>query len=111
MKFSIERQIDPEHPVNKLGKYPFANYFFGNVKAVEVVDPSTVEFMLKEPRASFLTILTAGAASIVSPTAVKKFGAGLRAAARRHRPVQVRVVGPRPARGAGEEPELLALSR
>src|SRR6267142_1297967 len=74
VKFSIERQIDPEHPFNKLGKYPFANYFFGNVKAVEVVDPLTVEFSLKEPRASFLAVLTAGAASIVSPTAVKKLG-------------------------------------
>ena len=62
VKFSIERQINPEHPFNKLGKYPFANYFFGNVKAVEVVDPLTVEFVLKEPRASFLAILTAGAA-------------------------------------------------
>ena len=42
MKFSIERQINPEHPFNKLGKYPFADYFFGNVKAVEVMDPHTV---------------------------------------------------------------------
>ena len=75
VKFSIERQINPEHPFNKLGKYPFANFFFGNVKAVEVIDPSTVDFILKEPRASFLTILTSAAASIVSPTAVKKFGA------------------------------------
>src|SRR2546426_3624324 len=72
VKFSIERQIDPEHPFNKLGRYPFANYFFGNVKAVEVVDPFIVEFVLKEPRASFLTILTSAAASIVSPTAAKK---------------------------------------
>jgi ABC-type transport system substrate-binding protein len=31
VKFSIERQIDPDHPFNKLGKYPFANYNFGNV--------------------------------------------------------------------------------
>jgi len=75
VKFSIERQIEPDHPFSKLGKYPFANYNFGNVKAVEVVDPSTVEFVLKEPRASFLAVLTAGAASVVSPTAVKKFGA------------------------------------
>src|SRR5207245_9060085 len=74
VKFSIERQITPEHPFNKLGKYPFANFFFGNVKAVEVVEPQTVEFILKEPRASFLAVLTAGAASIVSPTAVKKLG-------------------------------------
>jgi peptide/nickel transport system substrate-binding protein len=74
VKDSIERQINPEHPFHKLGKYPFANYFFGNVKAVEVVDAATVEFVLKEPRASFLAVLTAGAASIVSPTAVKKLG-------------------------------------
>jgi peptide/nickel transport system substrate-binding protein len=75
VKFSIERQIMPEHPFNKLGKYPFANYFFGTIKAVEVVDPQTVEIVLKEARASFLAVLTAGAASIVSPTAVRKWGA------------------------------------
>jgi len=75
VKFSIERQFNPEHPANKLGKYPFANFFFGNVKAVEAMDDSTVRFVLKEPRASFLAVLTAGAASIVSPTAVRKWGA------------------------------------
>jgi peptide/nickel transport system substrate-binding protein len=75
VKFSIERQFNPEHPANKLGKYPFANYFFGNVKAVEVMDEATVRFVLKEPRASFLAILTSGAASIVSPTAARKWGA------------------------------------
>src|SRR5687767_13983885 len=74
VKFSIERQINPEHPAHKLGKYPFANFFFGNVKAVEALSPERVAFLLKEPRASFLAILTAGAASIVSPTAVMKAG-------------------------------------
>jgi peptide/nickel transport system substrate-binding protein len=74
VKFSIERQINPEHPAAKLGKYPFANYFFGNVKAVEVMDEGTVRFILKEARASFLAVLTAGAASIVSPTAAMKSG-------------------------------------
>src|SRR6266852_2664518 len=72
VKFSIERQINPEHPANKLGKYPFAAYNFGNVKAVEAMDDSTVRFVLKEPRASFLAIMTSGAASIVSPTAAMK---------------------------------------
>ena len=62
VKFSIERQINPEHPADKLGKYPFAAYFFGNVKAVEAMDESTVRFVLKEPRASFLAVMTAGAA-------------------------------------------------
>src|SRR5712692_3404585 len=61
VKFSIERQFNPDHPGNKLGKYPFANYFFGNVKAVEVLSPDRVAFLLKEPRASFLEVLTAGA--------------------------------------------------
>ena len=75
VKFSIERQIVPEHPAYKLGKYPFAGYFFGNVKAVEAMDDSTARFVLKEPRASFLAVLTAGAASIVSPAAVQKWGA------------------------------------
>jgi peptide/nickel transport system substrate-binding protein len=74
VKFSIERQIDPDHPFNKLGTYPFANYFLGNVKAVEVVDDLTSRFILKEPRASFLAILALGAPSIVSPTAVRKWG-------------------------------------
>ena len=109
VKDSIERQINPEHPFNKLGKYPFANYFFGNVKAVEVVDPLTVEFILKEPRASFLAVLTAGAAVDREPHRGEEVRPGLRAAAGGHRPLQVRVVGPRPARGAGEEPELLAV--
>src|SRR5215470_13412961 len=79
VKFSIERQINTEHPAYKLGKYPFANYFFGNVKAVEVLSPERVAFLLKEPRASFLAILTAGAASIVSPTAVMKWDRTIRA--------------------------------
>jgi peptide/nickel transport system substrate-binding protein len=74
VKFSIERQINPDHPANKLGKYPFSNYFFGNVKAVEVLSDDRVAFLLKEPRASFLAVLSAAAASIVSPTAAMKSG-------------------------------------
>jgi peptide/nickel transport system substrate-binding protein len=74
VKFSIERQINPEHPAHKLGKYPFANFFFGNVKAVEALSDDRVAFLLKEPRASFLAVLAQGAASIVSPTAVMKAG-------------------------------------
>src|SRR5436309_860454 len=43
--------------------------------AVEAMDESTVRFVLKEPRASFLAVMAAGAASIVSPTAARKWGA------------------------------------
>jgi peptide/nickel transport system substrate-binding protein len=74
VKFSIERQLNTEHPANKLGKYPFANYFFGNVKAVEVMDDSTVRFVLKEPRATMLAVLAQPAASVVSPAAAIKAG-------------------------------------
>src|SRR5437899_11572759 len=63
VKFSIERQIVPDHPASKLGKYPFASYFFGNVKAVEPLDELTVLFILKAPRASFLDVMAAAAAS------------------------------------------------
>src|SRR2546430_1754315 len=100
VKFSIERQINAEHPFNKLGKYPFANYFFGNVKAVEVVDPSTVEFVLKEPRASFLAILTAGPRLPRRPAAPGKTGAG------HTRPAAGD--GPRQDRGAGCRSRALA---
>jgi peptide/nickel transport system substrate-binding protein len=75
VKFSFERQINPEHPFNKLGKYPFANFNFGTIRAVEVMDEHTVQFVMKEPRASFLTIMAGASAGIVSPTAVKKWGA------------------------------------
>jgi len=74
VKFSIERQINPNHPAYKLGKYPFANFFFGNVKAVEVLSEERVAFLLNEARASFIAVLAQGAASIVSPTAVMKWG-------------------------------------
>ena len=74
VKFSIERQINPEHPASKIGKYPFANYFFGNVKAIEAMDEGTVRFVLKEPRASFLVVMAAAAASMVSPAAMMKAG-------------------------------------
>ncbi len=75
VKFSFERQILPEHPFNKLGKYPFASFNFGTIKSVEAVDEHTVQFVMKEPRASFLTIMAGASANIVSPTAVRKWGA------------------------------------
>src|SRR2546428_426347 len=98
VKFSIERQINAEHPFNKLGKYPFANYFFGNVKAVEVVDPSTVEFVLKEPRASFLAILTAGRPPLLRPPPAQQ--------PRRHHAAQPVGPGPPPHAARDRRPAL-----
>ena len=73
VKFSIERQILADHPAAKLGKYPFANYFFGNVKAVEVLDDSTVRFILKEPRASFLVVMARLAGEIADGLHIHSF--------------------------------------
>ncbi len=74
VKFSIERQILPDHPAHRLGRFPLAPYVLGNVKAVAAVDDVTVRFSLAEPRASFLAALASPPASIVSPAAVRRWG-------------------------------------
>ncbi|BDG60670.1 ABC transporter substrate-binding protein [Caldinitratiruptor microaerophilus] len=74
VKFSIERQIDPNHPYHNTGEFAYADFTFGKVKEVRIKDPYTVEIELKEPYAPFLSNLAIHAASIVSPEAVKKYG-------------------------------------
>jgi len=74
VKFGIDRQINGESPAHKLGWYPFANYFFGSVKSVDVVDDLTVKFVLSQPRASFLYILQNGASGVISPAAYNRLG-------------------------------------
>ena len=75
VKFSIDRQIDPKHPYHNTGQFAYADFTFGMVKKVEVVDDYTVKITLKERFAPFLGNLAMHAASIVSPAAVKKYGA------------------------------------
>ena len=71
VKFSIERQLPP----NQTADMPYADFSFGMVDKVTVVDDNTVKFSLKYPYAPFLLnlamVLTA---PIVSPEAVKKWG-------------------------------------
>jgi len=74
VKFSIDRQIDPSHPFHDTGVYPYAEFTFGMVDQVEVVDEYTVKFILKEKFAPFLANMAMHAACIVSPTAVEKYG-------------------------------------
>jgi peptide/nickel transport system substrate-binding protein len=74
VRFSIDRQINGESAAHKLGWFPFANYNFGTVKDIVVVDDHTVKFVLKDPRASFLGIMQGAAAGIVSPAAYNKLG-------------------------------------
>jgi len=71
--FSFSRQMDPSHPY-----YPpnigYAKYIFDMVESVFVISQDEVGIRLKTPYAPFLHSLTIAAASIVSPTAVKKWG-------------------------------------
>jgi peptide/nickel transport system substrate-binding protein len=75
VKFSVDRQIDPKHPYHDTGQYAYADFTFGMVSKVEVIDENTVKFTLKERFAPFLSNMAMHAASIVSPEAVKKYGA------------------------------------
>lgn len=75
VKFSIERQTDENHPFYDTGQYAYADFTFGPVEKVEAVDETTVKITLKEPFAPFLGNMAMHAASIVSPAAVKKYGA------------------------------------
>ncbi|VEF46330.1 peptide ABC transporter substrate-binding protein [Bacillus freudenreichii] len=75
VKFSIDRQIDPDHPYHDTGQYAYADFTFGSVDKVEVVDEFTVKITLTEPFAPFLGNMAMHAASIVSPAAVEKYGA------------------------------------
>lgn len=74
VKFSIDRQIDPKHPYHDTGEFGYADFTFGMVKEVQVVDDYTVKIILKEPFGPFLSNMAMHAACIVSPEAVKEHG-------------------------------------
>jgi len=72
VKFSVDRQLPPQ----RTDAMPYASFVYGAVKEVQVVDENTVKFILTDPYAPFLANLAmAMAAPIVSPAAVKKYGA------------------------------------
>jgi peptide/nickel transport system substrate-binding protein len=72
IKFNVDRQLPP----NATDDMPYASFTFEPVKKVEVVDTYTVRFTLSRPYAPFLAnIAMCMAAPIVSPAAVKKYGA------------------------------------
>ena len=72
--FSYERQIDPNHPFHDTGEFAYADFTFGTVDKIEKVDDFTVRITLKEPFAPFLANMAMHSATIVSPTAVEKYG-------------------------------------
>ena len=71
---AIEREIDPNHPYHDTGEFPYADFTFGMVDKIEKVDDFTVKISLKDPFAPFLANMAMHSATIVSPTAIKKYG-------------------------------------
>ncbi len=73
VKFNFERMLNDTHPYHKTGPFPLA-FFFSVVESVIVKGRYSVEFVLKEPFAPFLSNLAYPTGLIVSPAAVKKHG-------------------------------------
>jgi peptide/nickel transport system substrate-binding protein len=77
VKFNLERQIDPNHPAYGTGQFPYAEFTWGTVDKLEVVDDYTFKFTLKEPFAPFINHLAMHPAAMVSPAAIEKYGADI----------------------------------
>ena len=71
--FNFARMLEDDHPFHNTGPFPLA-FFFNEVQRIDVVDPMTVRFELKEPFAPFLSNLAYPTGLIVSPAAVEKWG-------------------------------------
>jgi peptide/nickel transport system substrate-binding protein len=70
--FSFQRQMEKKFKY-RYYNFPLFENMFGNIKNVKAIDQNTVEFSLFESFSPFLATLTTNSASIVSPTAVKKY--------------------------------------
>ena len=71
--FSLERQRDPNHPFHRRG-FGYWESTYRNILSVNKVDDLTVRIVIERPYAPFLANLAMYPASIVSPTAVRKWG-------------------------------------
>ena len=72
--FSFDRQRDPHHPYHQ-PDFTYWENNFRNIQSVEAVDPYTVRITIERPFAPFLSNLATFPVSIVSPSAVRKWGA------------------------------------
>jgi peptide/nickel transport system substrate-binding protein len=73
VKFTYERTTNKKHPYYP-GSAPYGGFTYQNVTKAEAVNANTARFTLSAPFAPFLTNLAMFSASIVSPTAVRKWG-------------------------------------
>ncbi|WP_269540466.1 ABC transporter substrate-binding protein [Cerasicoccus fimbriatus] len=66
--FSFRRQLDPSHPAHlATASFVYWNYLYNDIEAVEVVDPMTLRFRLKQPNATILYSLAIFPAWLISP--------------------------------------------
>jgi peptide/nickel transport system substrate-binding protein len=72
--FTFFRQMDPANP-DRQHDFPLFADIFMFLKTVRKIDSHQVQFILSEPFFPFLATLTVECAAIVSPNAVKKYGA------------------------------------
>lgn len=75
--FSFERQRNPRHPYH-VSDFAY-EALFRDVQRIEAVDPLTVRIVIAQPYAPFLANLSMFPMSIVSPTAVARWGDSFRA--------------------------------
>jgi len=81
VKFSYSRVLDPDDPYYKVGQpFPLMDFWYGAIdpKRTVVHDKYTVTLVLKYPYSPLEDALAWPAASIVSPTAVKKYKGAFR---------------------------------
>jgi peptide/nickel transport system substrate-binding protein len=72
--FTFFRQMDPANP-KRMDDFPLFSEIFANLQRVQKTGTHQVQFFLSEPYFPFLATLFADCAAIVSPAAVKKYGA------------------------------------
>ena len=72
--FSFDRQRDPHHPFHQ-ADFSYWDTTFRNIQSVEKLDPQTVRITIERPYAPFLANLAMYPVSIVSPAAVRRWGA------------------------------------
>ncbi len=71
--FSFERQRDPHHPYYS-STFTYWQSVFRNIQSIDKLDSLTVRISIERSYAPFLANLAMFPVSIVSPTAVKKWG-------------------------------------
>jgi peptide/nickel transport system substrate-binding protein len=81
VQFSYQRIMDPDNEYFQMGQpFPLIDFWYEAIdpKNIEVVDELTVVFNLKKPHSTLDAFLAWPAAAIVSPAALREYGADFR---------------------------------